>query len=186
MKPKPIMSESLIGLVPAAEKGIRLAPFPCPKELFPVGYQDYPLPGRVEKRPKVISQYLIENILHAGVKKLLVVLGPGKHDIMSHYGDGSRHGCEIAYLFQEQLTGMPGALDLAHDWASEATVLFGMPDTIIEPKDAFKRMLADHHGSGAMLLWAFSRPTILKSSGWLILTVHAKFSPRLTSPNIPV
>lgn len=143
------MSESLIGLVPAAGKGTRLAPFPCPKELFPVGYQDYPLPGRVEKRPKVISQYLIENILHAGVKKLLVVLGPGKHDIMSYYGDGSRHGCEIAYLFQEQLTGMPGALDLAHDWASEATVLFGMPDTIIEPKDAFKRMLADHHGSGA-------------------------------------
>jgi len=143
------MSDPIIGLVPAAGKGTRLAPFPCPKELFPVGYQDYQLAGRVEKRPKVISQYLIENILHAGVKKLLIVLGPGKHDIMSYYGDGSRHGCEIAYLFQEQLNGMPGALDLAYVWASNATVLFGMPDTIIEPKDAFKTMLANHRDTGA-------------------------------------
>jgi len=143
------MSESIIGLVPAAGKGTRLAPFPCPKELFPIGYQDYTLPGRVEKRPKVISQYLIENILLAGVKRVLVVLGPGKHDIMSYYGDGSRHGCEIAYLFQERLNGMPGALDLAYAWAGDATILFGMPDTMIEPKDAFKKMLADHHGSGA-------------------------------------
>src|SRR5436190_19874865 len=143
------MSERIIGVVPAAGKGTRLAPFPCPKELFPVGYQDYPLAGRVEKRPKVISQYLIENIVLAGVKKMLVVLGPGKHDIMSYYGDGSRHGCEIAYLFQERLNGMPGALDLAHAWAGDAKSLFGMPDSMIEPKDAFRSMLTYHRGSVA-------------------------------------
>ena len=52
----------IVALIPAAGRGSRLAPFPCPKELFPVGYQDYPVGGTSEKRPKVVSQYLVENM----------------------------------------------------------------------------------------------------------------------------
>jgi hypothetical protein len=29
----------ILGIIPAAGMGNRLAPFPCSKELFPVGYQ---------------------------------------------------------------------------------------------------------------------------------------------------
>lgn len=136
------MDEQLIAIIPAAGKGSRLAPLPTPKELFPIGYQDYRVNGTLEKRPKVISQYLVENIRLAGAQRILIVLGEDKYDIMRYYGDGHRFGVDIAYLFQEELRGMPLAINLARQWIAGATVLFGMPDTIIEPKDAFTRLVA--------------------------------------------
>jgi glucose-1-phosphate thymidylyltransferase len=144
-------SGPLVALIPAAGKGSRLAPFPCPKELFPVGYQDIKVNGEYQKRPKVVSQYLIENLVEAGTDKIFIILGDGKADIMSYYGDGTRFGVDIAYLFQEQLDGMPGALALASPWVDDATVLFGMPDTIIEPKNVFQKLLMRHRQSSADL-----------------------------------
>ena len=47
------MAGNVVAIVPAAGKGSRLWPFPCPKELFPVGYQDIDIKGAMEKRPKV-------------------------------------------------------------------------------------------------------------------------------------
>ncbi len=137
-------NNQIVGMIPAAGKGNRLAPFPCPKELFPIGYQDYMVSGNLQKRPKVISQYLIENIIAGGAKRLFLILGEGKYDIMKYYSDGSRFGVDIAYLFQEQLFGMPYAINLAKNWISKDTVIFGMPDTIIEPKNTFKRLLEFH------------------------------------------
>ena len=134
----------IVGIIPAAGKGNRLAPFPCPKELFPIGYQNYMVDGSIQKRPKVISQYLIENIIDAGARRLFIILGDGKYDIMKYYSDGNRFGADIAYLFQEKLFGMPYAINLAKNWISQDTVIFGMPDTIIEPKDVFKRLLEFH------------------------------------------
>jgi len=138
------MSEKIVGLIPAAGKGTRLYPFPCPKELFPIGYQEIQLDGLSMQRPKVISQYLVENIINAGARRILLILGEGKHDIMRYYGDGNWFGVDIAYLYQEHLHGMPFALDLAFPWLNNATVLFGMPDTIIEPKNAFTQLLTFH------------------------------------------
>lgn len=141
------MTESnieIVGIIPAAGKGSRLYPYPAPKELFPIGYQDILIDGKIQKRPKVISQYLIENMINAGAKRLLIVLGKDKEDIMEYYGDGGRFGIEIAYLYQEKLFGMPYALNIARQWVVQTTVFFGMPDTIIEPKDAFKQLYLYH------------------------------------------
>jgi glucose-1-phosphate thymidylyltransferase len=138
------ISKRIIGIIPAAGKGTRLSPFPCPKELFPIGYQDYPVNGLIQKRPKVISQYLIENIINAGASHILFILGEDKYDIMRYYSDGKRFNVDIAYLFQEKLSGMPFALNLAKNWINDDLVLFGMPDTIIEPRDVFEKLLAYH------------------------------------------
>ena len=81
-------ASNIVGIIPAAGKGTRLSPYPCPKELFPIGYQDFEINGVVQKRPKVISQYLVENIINAGAKRLFIVLGDDKEDIMKYYGDG--------------------------------------------------------------------------------------------------
>ncbi len=145
------VSDHVVGIIPAAGKGSRLAPFPCPKELFPVGYQDYLVDGEIQKRPKVVSQYLIENIIHAGARRLYIVLGEDKHDIMRYYGDGHRLGVDIAYLYQEKLLGMPYAINLARIWLNRETIVFGMPDTIIEPRDAFKRLIGFHRSEGCEL-----------------------------------
>ena len=100
--------------------------------------------GTVEKRPKVVSQYLIEHIVAAGAQQVFIILGEGKSDLMRYYGDGTRFATNISYLYQEKLHGMPQAIDLARPWLDDHTVLFGMPDTIIEPDDCFSRLLAFH------------------------------------------
>ena len=46
-------TKGLVGIIPAAGKGTRLSPFPCPKELFPVGYQDYQQGDEIQRRPSV-------------------------------------------------------------------------------------------------------------------------------------
>jgi glucose-1-phosphate thymidylyltransferase len=144
------MSE-LVGVIPAAGKGSRLAPFPCPKELFPVGYQEYSVRGTVERRPKVISQYLFEQMVGAGAKRIFIVLGEDKYDIMRYYGAGRRFDANVAYLYQDVARGMPFALDLVYPWLKGETVVFGMPDTIIEPRDAFARLVEHHRATGADL-----------------------------------
>ena len=146
--------KDIAAIIPAAGRGSRLLPFPCPKELFPVGYQDVEINGAKEKRPKVVSQYLLEHLIDAGARRVFIILGEGKSDIMRYYGDGSRFGVHISYLFQEQLHGMPSAIDLARPWLINETILFGMPDTIIEPANCFRRLLAYHEEQEADLTLA--------------------------------
>jgi glucose-1-phosphate thymidylyltransferase len=136
--------QHIAGIIPAAGRGTRLAPLPFSKELFPLGYQKIPIDNKVQWRPKTVSQYLIERMVTAGVKRIFFILGTAKEAIMEYYGNGGRFGIDIAYLFQEELAGMPFALDLARPWLRDETVLFGMPDTIIQPKDVFRRLLQAH------------------------------------------
>lgn len=136
----------LVGLVPAAGLGKRVAFLPCSKELFPVGF--------VEKdgnalRPKAVGEYLLECMYEAGARRVFIILSRGKWDIIHYFGSGAELGLHIAYLFQANLWGMPYALDLAYPWLSTETVLFGMPDTIFQPKDAFKKLLLFHQNVSA-------------------------------------
>lgn len=148
------MTKRIAAIVPAAGRGSRLKPFPCPKELFPVGYQDVVIDGKMEKRPKVVSQYLLEHLVSAGANQVFIVLGEGKWDIMQYYGDGSRFDTNVSYLYQEKLHGMPYAIDLARPWLDDHTVLFGMPDTIIEPDNCFSKLLEFHDAQGSDLTLA--------------------------------
>ena len=77
----------LIGLIPAAGQASRVAPLPCSKELFPIGFH----PERREHggRPKAVAHYLLEKMRLAGVSKVYFVLRTGKWDIPAYFGDGS-------------------------------------------------------------------------------------------------
>lgn len=154
---------AIIGIVPAAGRGTRLSPLPFSKELFPIGYQDIELDGEIKKRPKVVSQYLVDHIVDAGAERLFIIVGPGKSDIMEYFGDGSNHGIEIAYMFQREAQGMPFALDLGFSHlGKEDTVVFGMSDTIVEPRGAFKKVLDGHQAKSADLtlgLFATDNPS---------------------------
>lgn len=137
--------EEVIGIVPAAGRGRRLAPYPLPKELFPIGPQMVDVEGQLQQRPKVISQYLIDALVMAQPDRLFFVLGPGKLDIVEYFRNGETYGVPFAYGFQSEARGMPYALDLIHPWLKGSElVLMGMPDTIIEPRDAFCRLLDAH------------------------------------------
>lgn len=135
----------LVGIVPAAGKGQRLAPYPLPKELIPIGYQLVEVDGCLQKRPKVVSQYLIESLVKVNLSRLFIIIGPGKLEIVEYFRNGELYGVPIAYIFQSEAKGMPYALDLVTPWLKgDETILMGMPDTIFEPQDAFQKLLAAH------------------------------------------
>lgn len=168
-----MIEKKIIGLIPAAGKGSRLAPFPCPKELFPIGYQDFEINGKIQRRPKVVSQYLIENIIGAGANRIAIIVSEGKGDIMKYYGDGSSFGTNICYLYQEEPRGMPEALMLSNGWADDAdTIIFGMPDTIIEPSNAFVDLLDYHHKSNADLTLGLFKTDLPSKFGMVSIDEH--------------
>lgn len=142
------MSADVVGLIPAAGVAKRVSPLPSSKELFPVGFREIEIEGQLQIRPKVVSQYLLDGMFHAGAQKVWVVLGRHKPDIMQYYGDGTQYGGPMAFLVVENSLGMPHTLDQAWPWLSGDTVLFGMPDTIFAPSDTFARLLCQHRDSG--------------------------------------
>ncbi len=131
------MKEEVIGLIPAAGKGTRLG-LPYPKELYPVIR---------DNRYKPVSQFVLDNLVHAGVNHVVFVINETKHQLMGFFGDGHYFGCNISYVVQAPIDGQsrstsPGlahALDSAYHLVKGKTIFFGMADTIMYPRDIFAR-----------------------------------------------
>jgi glucose-1-phosphate thymidylyltransferase len=129
--------EEVIGLIPAAGKGVRLG-LPYPKELYPVIRDNHYKP---------ISQFVLTNMTIAGVQHVVFVINETKHQLMGYFGDGHRFGCHISYVVQESnesqekstSPGLAHALDAAYHLIRGKTVFFGMADTIMQPSNAFSR-----------------------------------------------
>lgn len=134
-------SREWIGLIPAAGKGLRLA-LPYPKELYPVIR---------ENRYKPVSQFVMDNLIQAGIGHIVFVVNETKHQLMGFFGNGRRFGCDISYVVQERSErndgstspGLAGALDSAYHLTRGKTVFFGMADTIMLPEDVFRRAHAN-------------------------------------------
>lgn len=133
----------IIGLIPAAGKGRRLPPLPCSKELYPIGYDGANL------SPKVVSQYLLENMRAAGIRKAFIVLRKGKWDIPAYFGDGKGLDMHLGYLLMDLPYGVPYTLDQAYPFVSGSSVALGFPDIIFEPAKAFLDVLAKQKKSNA-------------------------------------
>lgn len=137
---------NLVGLIPAAGRATRISPLPCSKELLPIGWQVGP-EGR--RRPKVVSNYLIDRMRLAGASRLLFIVRDGKWDIASYYGDGQAAGLPIGYLHLGEPWGPPFTLTQATPFIGEADVVFGFPDILVEPVDSFSPLLARLDETGA-------------------------------------
>jgi glucose-1-phosphate thymidylyltransferase len=132
------MTEELIGLIPAAGKGVRLG-LPYPKELYPVIRNNHYKP---------ISQFVVDSLTSAGLEHIVFVVNETKHQLMGYFGNGQRFGCNISYVVQEVIEGKtkstsPGlahALDSAYHLTAGKTVFFGMADTLMQPADVFAKI----------------------------------------------
>jgi dTDP-glucose pyrophosphorylase len=125
----------VVGIVPAAGRATRLPDREGSKELIVVG-------------DRAISEYLIEAMRDAGADRICTVIAPDKQDIVRFYGAGERHGVRIDYVTQDQPTGMSDAIDLAFERLRGATVLMGMPDTIVRPHESLRVIRALLEDSG--------------------------------------
>ncbi|MFH7241647.1 MAG: NDP-sugar synthase [Spirulina sp.] len=137
----------LIGLVPAAGQGTRLAPLPMSKELFPLGFRT--VPGQTGARPKVVCHYLLEKMRGAGVSEVFMILRPGKWDIPAYLGDGADLGLHLAYLTVHVPFGVPFSLNQAYPFIQGATVLLGFPDILFGPDPAYRVLLQRLQAQGA-------------------------------------
>jgi glucose-1-phosphate thymidylyltransferase len=129
----------IIGLVPAGGKATRLGPLPCSKELFPVGFRSVDESGAL--RPKVVCHYLLERMRLANISKAYIILREGKWDIPAYLKDGKILDMYLAYLMMDLPFGVPYTLDQAYPFIRDAKVVFGFPDNIFQPGDAFVRLL---------------------------------------------
>lgn len=152
------MIADAVGVIPAAGRGVRLG-LPYPKELYPIIR---------ENRYKPVSQFVVDNLVGAGITNIVFVINETKHQLIGFFGDGHRFGCNIAYAVQEpdaadgQSTspGLAHALDSAYHLVKGRTVFFGMADTIMEPGDVFARawQSAEADDDVVLVLFPTARP----------------------------
>lgn len=135
-----VRGREVVALVPAAGQSRRLAPLPCSKELFPVGFGS--IVGVGGFRPKVASHYLLECLREAGVRKGYWVIRQGKWDIPAYWGDGQMLGIDLAYVVIEGSSGPPDTIDRANSFIKDKIVAFGFPDILFWPTDVFAKLLA--------------------------------------------
>src|SRR4051812_38170737 len=141
------------GIIPAAGNGTRIQPLAFSKELLPVGNR---FEGDTE-RPRAVSEYLIERMLHGGADKICFVISRWKFDILQYYG-GEIGNAAIAYAVQPEPRGLCDAIFRAAPFVDPAEpVLVGLPDTIWLPEDAFTRLPDDRL---AFLTFPVARPEL--------------------------
>lgn len=100
-------------------------------------------------RPKVVCHYLLEKMRLAGTTKAYIILRKGKWDIPTYFGDGKMVDMHLAYLMMNVPFGVPYTLDQAYPFIQDATVVFGFPDIIFQPDDAFLQLLSRQAESNA-------------------------------------
>jgi glucose-1-phosphate thymidylyltransferase len=136
---RPKKHKNIVGLIPAAGIASRLGALPCSKEIFPVRFN--PAAEKDSSSPKVVSQYLLEKMRMAGVDKVYIILRAGKWDIPAYFGDGKILDLHIAYLMLGLPFGVPYTLDQAYPFITDSTVVFGFPDILFQPQDAYIKLL---------------------------------------------
>lgn len=139
--------QEVIGLIPAGGRATRIAPLPCSKELYPIGFRSVDQSGEV--RPKVVCHYLLEKMKLAGVKRAFFVLNSSKWDIPTYLGDGTLVGLDLAYVMMGNPFGPPYTLDQAFPFVRNETIAFGFPDILFKPDDAFIQLLAKQNATKA-------------------------------------
>ncbi len=130
----------VIGLIPAAGIASRLAPLPCSKEIYPIGFRA--IDGGRSLSPKVVSHYLLEKMRLADITKAFIVLRDGKWDIPAYFGDGKMLDMSLGYLMMDLPYGVPYTLDQAYPFVQDAIIALGFPDILFHPENAFVRLLA--------------------------------------------
>jgi glucose-1-phosphate thymidylyltransferase len=139
-KPDKKVEPEVVGLIPAAGLATRIAPLPCSKELYPVGFR-VDCEGQ-SGRPIVVCECLLEKMRQAGVTRAYIVLRKGKWDIPAYLGDGSMVNMHLAYLMMGLPFGVPYTIDQAYSFVQDAVIAFGFADMLFSSNDAFERLVA--------------------------------------------
>jgi len=104
---------------------------------FPLDTSGQKAMFRLYGRP--ITEYVIDDLRACGIKKFIIVVRKEDDQIAPYFGDGSRFGATIEYVFQEGLEGQGQALLQAIDLIKEEFII---PNSYhILEKDLFRAVI---------------------------------------------
>ena len=109
------------GIILHGGHGTRLRPLTHagPKQLLPIGN-------------KPMSQYALEDLKDAGITDIGVIIGdvyPEK--VKEFYGDGSKFGVKITYIYQDKPAGISHAINLCKDFIGNDRFIVYLGDNIL-------------------------------------------------------
>lgn len=109
------------GIILHGGYGTRLGPltFSRPKQLLPIAN-------------KPMSQYALDDLRNAGITEIAIVIGdvyPEK--VKEFYGDGSKFGVNITYIFQDKPLGISHAIKLCEEFIGEEKFIVYLGDNIM-------------------------------------------------------
>lgn len=138
----------IVGLIPAAGLAKRLGLCSGSKELLPIQTSS------PDGLTRVASDFLLEQMVRAGCKRVFFILRPGKWDIAEHFSHGADFGCSVGYLMMDAPYGPPFTLSQAIPFIEGACVLTGFPDILIDPPHVCEQVVRQLHNSTADVVLA--------------------------------
>lgn len=153
------------GVIPAAGIGSRIQPLAFSKELLPIGSR---FDDGVE-RPRAVTEYLIERMIHGGATRICFVIAPGKSDILEYFG-GEVSGVPVCYAVQPRAAGLCDAVFRAAPIVpADDAVVIGLPDTVWFPEDGLAALPDDEL---SFLLFPVTKPELFDAvvtdgAGWV-------------------
>jgi len=110
------------GVILHGGAGTRLRPltYSGPKQLIPVAN-------------KPVSQYVVEDLRDCGVRDIAIILGETFPELVKeYYGDGSKFGVKITYIYQGKPLGIAHAVSLCKDFVGDSPFIVYLGDNILQ------------------------------------------------------
>ena len=109
------------GIILHAGHGTRLRPLTHtgPKQLLPIAN-------------KPMSQYCLESLIECGVKEIAIIIGGiAPEKVQEYYGDGSKFGIQISYIYQDKPLGIAHAVNLCREFVGNEKFIVFLGDNIL-------------------------------------------------------
>jgi len=138
---------------------------------------------------KPMSQYALEDLKNIGIKDIAIIIGdvyPEK--VKEYYGDGSKFGVNITYVFQDEPKGIAHAIGLCKDFVAKDDFVVYLGDNVLRQSlvEHTKKFQASPN-SAFILLAEVPDPTkfgVVKLDGEKILEIIEK--PKVPPSNYAV
>ncbi len=122
------------GIILHGGHGTRLRPLTHtgPKQLLPISN-------------KPMSQYALEDIRDAGITEIAIIIGSVYSEkVKEFYGDGSKFGVKISYIYQDAPKGISHAIRLCKDFIGQDKFVVYLGDNVLRTglKEYTKKFLS--------------------------------------------
>jgi len=83
---------------------------------------------------KPLLEYIINGLIFAGFKNLIIVIGYRKDQIMDYFQEGDKWGIKIEYIEQKEINGTGGALLICEDSIKDDHFFLAWGDVLVSYK----------------------------------------------------